>query len=87
MVCYGIFWSGQLQYNMQNEDISKLTETRTNRGSGRNVELLPTIKTALGRGGGEVGGEGRVKVTEMIKGFRFCFEIFHYGFSLRIGKF
>ena len=25
-------------------DNSKLTETRTNRGSGRNVELLPTIK-------------------------------------------
>ena len=22
-----------------------------------------------------------------IKGFLFCFEIFHYGFSLRIGKF
>ena len=74
--------------DLQNEDICKLTETRTNRGSGRNVELLPTIKTALGGGGGEeVGGEGRVKVTEMIKGFRFCFEIFHYGFSLRIGKF
>ena len=29
---------------LQNEDISKLTETRTNRGSRRNVELLPTIK-------------------------------------------
>ena len=72
---------------MQNEDISKLTETRTNRGSGRNVEILPTIKTPLGGGGGEVGGEERVKVTEMIKGFLFCFEIFHFGFSLRIGKF
>ena len=32
-------------------------------------------------------GEERVKVTEMIKGFLFCFEIFHFGFSLRIGKF
>ena len=29
---------------LQNEDISKLTETRTNRGSERNVELLPTIE-------------------------------------------
>ena len=32
-------------------------------------------------------GEGRVKVTEMIKVFLFCFEIFHQGISLVIGKF
>ena len=28
-----------------------------------------------------------VKVTEMIKRFIFCFEIFNYGISLGIGKF
>ena len=32
-------------------------------------------------------GEGRVKVTNMIKVFLFCFEIFHQGISLAIGKF
>ena len=32
-------------------------------------------------------GEGRVEVTEMIKGFLFCFEIFHHGISLGIGNF
>ena len=32
-------------------------------------------------------GEGRVEVTEMIKGFLFCFESFHHGISLGIGKF
>ena len=31
--------------------------------------------------------EGRVKVTEMIKVFLFCFDIFHSGISLAIGKF
>ena len=32
-------------------------------------------------------GEGRVEVTEMIKGFLFCFENFHHGISLGIRKF
>ena len=32
-------------------------------------------------------GEGRVEGTEMIKGFLFCFENFHYGISLGIEKF
>ena len=32
-------------------------------------------------------GKVRVAVTEMIKGFLFCFEIFHHGISLGIGKF
>ena len=32
-------------------------------------------------------GERRVEVTKMIKGFLFCFEIFHHGVSLGIGKF
>ena len=31
--------------------------------------------------------EGRVKVTEMIKVFLFCFDIFHQGISLAKGKF
>ena len=34
----------------------------------------------------DVAGVG-VRVTEMIKGFIFGFEIFHYGISLGIGKF
>ena len=32
-------------------------------------------------------GEGRGKVTKMIKVFPFCFEIFHYGISFAIAKF
>ena len=31
--------------------------------------------------------EGRVEVTEITKGFLFCFELFHHGISLGIGNF
>ena len=55
-----------------------------NRGRGRSVEPLPTTKK---NNANNNEGEGRVKVTEMIKGFPFRFEIFHHGISLGIGNF
>ena len=39
------------------------------------------------RRGLDWGGGGGVEVTEMIKGFLFCFELFHYRISLGIGNF
>ena len=55
-----------------------------NRGRGRSVEPLPTTKK---NNANNNEGEGRVKVTEMINGFPFRFEIFHHGISLGIENF
>ena len=50
------------------------------------IRTAQTITLGSAEGGGWR-GEGRVEVTEMIKGFLFCFENFHHGISLGIGKF
>ena len=53
-----------------------MTETRTTRGRDRSVELLPTTKKNSSNKAG-VGRRAKVEVTEMIKGFLFCFKMFH----------